>query len=218
MGWLQNTSLVHSSHVTNSTGSCGKLKFSWWLGRSWMGSVIITGPWLEQLVWLGSALWDSSANRLVKIKISWQSHKSEREQNQDHMKSRLRIVTLPLPLHSLEPSKSQESPDLRKDLESQIQFSSVAQSCLTLCNPTDCSMPGFPVHHQLLELTQTHVLRVSDAIQPYHPLSSPSPPAFNLSQHQGLFKWVSSSHQVAKVLEFKLQHQSFQWIFRTDFL
>ena len=72
------------------------------------------------------------------------------------------------------------------------------------------SMPGLPVHHQLLEFTQTHVHWVSDAIQPSHPLSSPSPPALNLSQHQGLFKWVSSLHQVAKVLEFQLQHQSFQ--------
>ena len=99
-----------------------------------------------------------------------------------------------------------------------VQFSSVTQSCLTLCNPMDCSAPGFSVHHQLLEFTQTHVHWVSDAIQPSHPLSSPSPPAFNLSQHQGLFKWVSSLHQVAKVLEFQLQHQSFQWISRTDFL
>ena len=74
--------------------------------------------------------------------------------------------------------------------------------------------PGLPVHHQLPESTQTHVHWVSDAIQPSHPLSSPSPPALNLSQHHGLFKWVSSSHQVAKVLEFQLQHQSFQWIFR----
>ena len=82
----------------------------------------------------------------------------------------------------------------------------------------DCSMPGFPVHHQLPELTQTHVHRVGDAIQPSHPPSSPSPPAFNLVQHQDLFHWVSSSHQVAKVLEFQLQHQSFRWIFRTDFL
>ena len=97
------------------------------------------------------------------------------------------------------------------------QLSSVAQSCLTLCNPMDCSTPGFPVLHQPPELA-THVHWVGDAIQPSHPLSSPSPPAFNLSQHQGLFKWVSSSHQVAKVLEFQLQHQSFQWIFRTDFL
>ena len=84
--------------------------------------------------------------------------------------------------------------------------------------PMDCSTPGFPVHYQLPELAQTHVHWVSDAIQPSHPLSSPSPPAFNLSQHQGLFKWVSSSHQVARGLEFQLQHQSFQWIFRTDFL
>ena len=82
----------------------------------------------------------------------------------------------------------------------------------------DCSMPGLPVHHQLPEFTQTHVHWVGDAIQPSHPLSSPSPPAFNLSQHQGLFQWVSSSHQVVKVLEFQLQHQSCQWTFRTDCL
>ena len=82
---------------------------------------------------------------------------------------------------------------------------SVAQSCSTLCNPMDCSMPGLPVHHYLPQLTQTHVHRVSDAIQPSHPLSSPSPPAFNLSQQQGLFTWVSSSHQVTRVLELQLQ-------------
>ena len=81
----------------------------------------------------------------------------------------------------------------------------------------DCSTPGFPVHHQLPELAQTHVHRVSDAIQPSHPLSSPFPHTFNLSHHQGIFQWVSSSHQVAKVLEFQLQHQSFQWELRTDF-
>ena len=75
----------------------------------------------------------------------------------------------------------------------------------------NCSMPGLPVHHQLPEFTQTHVHRVSDAIQPSHPLSSPSPPGPSPSQHQGLFQWVNSSHQVAKVLEFQLQHQSFQW-------
>ena len=93
--------------------------------------------------------------------------------------------------------------------------SSVAQSCPTLCDSIDCSMPGLPVHHQLPEFTQTLIHWVSVAIQPPHPLLSPSLPAPNLSQHQGLFKWVSSSYQVAKVLEF--QHQSFQWIFRTDF-
>ena len=79
------------------------------------------------------------------------------------------------------------------------QFSSVTQSCLTLCDPMDCSLSGFPVHHQLPEFTQTHVYWVSDAIQPSLSLSSPSPPAFNLSQHQGLFKWVISSHQMAWV-------------------
>ena len=98
------------------------------------------------------------------------------------------------------------------------QFSSVTQSCPTLWEPMDCSMPGLPVHHQPPEFTQTHVHRVSDAIKPSHPLLSPSPPAFNLSQLQGVFKWVSSSHQVAKVLEFQLQHQSFQWTPRTDLL
>ena len=97
-------------------------------------------------------------------------------------------------------------------------ISSVTQLCLTLCDPMDCSTPGLPVHHQLPEFTQTHVHWVSDAIQPSHPLSSPSPPTFNLSQHQGLFKWVGPSHQVARVLEFQLQHQSFQLIFRTDLL
>ena len=97
-----------------------------------------------------------------------------------------------------------------------VQFSSVAQFCLTLCDPVNRSMSGLPVYHQLLEFTQTHVQWVGDAIQPSHPLSSPSPPAPNLSQHQGLFQWVNSSHEVAKVLEFQLQHQSFQWTPRTD--
>ena len=93
---------------------------------------------------------------------------------------------------------------------------SVAQLCLTLCNPMDCSMPGFPVLHHLLELVQTHVRCIGDAIQPSHPLLCLSLPAFNLSQHQGLFKWVGSSHQVAKVLELQLQHQSFQRVFSVD--
>ena len=96
-------------------------------------------------------------------------------------------------------------------------FSSV-QSCPTLCNPMNRSTPGLLVHHQLPELTQTHAHQVSDAIQPSHPLSSPSPPALNPSQCQGLFQWVSSSHDVAKVLEFQLQHQSFRWTSRTDLL
>ena len=99
-----------------------------------------------------------------------------------------------------------------------IQFSSVAQSCPTLCDPMNHSTPGLPVHHQLPESTQTHARRVGDAIQPSYPLSSPSPPAPNPSQQQGLFQWVSSSHEVAKVLEIQLQHQSIQWTPRMDWL
>ena len=90
-----------------------------------------------------------------------------------------------------------------------LQFSSVAQLCPTPCDPMNCSTPGLPVHHQLLEFSETHVHWVSDAIQPSH-LSSSSPPAPNPSQHQRLFQWVSSSHDVAKVLEFQLQHNSFR--------
>ena len=97
---------------------------------------------------------------------------------------------------------------------SSVQFR--RSSCPALCDLMDCSMPGQHVH--LPEFTQTHMPWVSDAIEPSHPLSSPFPPTFNLSQYQGLFKWVSSSHQETKVLEFQLQHQFFQWIFRTDFL
>ena len=92
--------------------------------------------------------------------------------------------------------------------------SSVTQPCPTLWDPMDYSTLGLPIHHQLPEFTQTHVQWVNDAIQSSHPFSSPSAPTFNLSQHQGLFKWVSSSHQVAKLLQFQLQRQSFQWIFR----
>ena len=93
---------------------------------------------------------------------------------------------------------------------------SVTKLCPTLWDPMDCSTPVLPVHHQLPEFT--HVHWVGDAIQPSHPLTSPSPPALSLSKCQGLFRWVTSMHQVAKVLEFQPQHQSFQWIFRTDFL
>ena len=113
--------------------------------------------------------------------------------------------------------------DLHLDKCPLFQFSllccccSVAKSCPTLCDFMNCSTPGFPVLHYLQEFAQTHVPWVGDAIQPSHPLSSPSPPAFDLSQHQGIFR-VSSLHQVAKVLELQLQHQSFQWIFGVDFL
>ena len=101
-------------------------------------------------------------------------------------------------------------------LSGSLQFSSVTESCLTFCDPMDCSMPGFPVLHHLWELAQTHVPWVGDAIKPSFPLPPPSPFAYNLSQNKGLFQWVGSSPQAAKVL--KPQHQSFQWIFRVDFL
>ena len=95
---------------------------------------------------------------------------------------------------------------------------SVANLCLTLCYPINCSMLGFPILHFLLEFAQTHVHWVSDAIQPSHPLPPPSPPDLNLSHYQGLFQWVGSSHQVAKILELQFQHQTFQRIFRVCFL
>ena len=123
---------------------------------------------------------------------------------------KLTPVFLPgISLLTEEPGRLQSSP---------VQFSSVAQSCLNLCNPMNCSTWGLPVHQQLPEFNQAHVHWVGDAIQPSHLLSSPSPPALNLYQHQGLFQWVSSSHQVAKILEFQLQHQFFPGLIslRTD--
>ena len=98
------------------------------------------------------------------------------------------------------------------------QIRSFAQSCLTLCDPMNHSTPGLPVHHQLTEFTQTRVHWIGDATQLYHPLLSPSPPALNPSQHQSLFQWVNSSHEVAKVLEFQLQHHSFHRNPRADLL
>jgi len=109
--------------------------------------------------------------------------------------------------------KPQHESAIRSD-----QIRSIAQSCPTLCDPMNHSTPGLPVHHQLPEFTETHVHRVSDAIQPSHPLSSPSPPAPNPSQHQSLFQRVSFSHEVAKVLEFQLSHHSFQRNPRADLL
>ena len=106
----------------------------------------------------------------------------------------------------------------RKYQSTSVQFSSADLLCPTICNLVNRSMPGLPVHHQLPEFTQTHMHWVGDAIQPSHPLSSPTPPAPNPSQHQGLFQWVNSFHEVAKVLEFQPQHQSFQWTPRTGLL
>ena len=107
---------------------------------------------------------------------------------------------------------------MRETLPMSDQIRSVAQSCPTLCDPMNRSTPGLPVHQQLPEFTETHVHPVGDAIQPSHPLSSPSPPAPNPSQHHSLFQWVNSSHEVAKVLEFQFQHHSFQRNPRADLL
>ena len=107
---------------------------------------------------------------------------------------------------------------IKENILEKKAYSSVTQSWPTLCDPMNHSTPGLPVHHQLPEFTQTHVHRVGDATQPSHPLSSPFPPAPNPSQHQSLLQWVNSSHEVAKVLEFQLQHQSFQRTPRTDLL
>ena len=120
-------------------------------------------------------------------------------------------------LHIISPSDSSVQYNIFR-ISLSVQFSSVAQSCLSLCDPMNRSKPGLPVHHLLQESTQTHVHQVGDAFRPSDPLSSPSPLALNLSQHQGLFKWVSSLHQVARVLEFQLQHQSLQWTPMTDLL
>ena len=97
-----------------------------------------------------------------------------------------------------------------------IYCCSVAQPCPTLCNCMDCSTPGLPIPHRLLDFAQAHVHRISDAVQPSHPLTPSSPSALNLSQHQGLFQWVICLYQMAKILERKLQHQSFQWLIRVD--
>ena len=123
----------------------------------------------------------------------------------------VKAMVFPVVMHSCESwtVRRQNTKELMPS-NCSVRFSSVTQLRPNLCDPMDCSTPGFLIRYQLLELTQTHVHRVGDAIQPSHPLSSPSPPAFNLSQYQGLFQSGSSSHQVAKVLEFQLQHQSFQ--------
>ena len=133
-------------------------------------------------------------------------------------------VIMPVLLRSRKQKQEKTSKSLTKQCiitilgQHSVQFSSVAQSCPTLCNPMYCSTPGLPVHHQLPEFTQTRIHRVTDAIQPSHPHSSPSSSAPNPSQHQSIFQWVNSSHEVAKVLKFQLWHHSFQSNQRVDLL
>ena len=130
---------------------------------------------------------------------------------------------IPSPGNLSNPGIEPRSPSLQADslpneLWGILLLSSVAQLCPTLCDPMNCSTPGFPVYPQLPELAQTQVHWVGNVIQPSHPLLAPSLPTFNHSQHQGLFKWVHPLHQVTKILEFQLKNQSFQWLFRTDLL
>ena len=149
-------------------------------------------------------LWDTVKAVLRGRFIAIQGYLKKQE------KSQINNLTLHL--------KQPEMEEMKNPSVSSVQFNSVTQSCPTLCDPMNPSTPGLPVHHQLPEFTQTHAHRVSDAIQPSHPLSSPSPLAPNPSQHHCLFQGVNSSHEVDKVLEFQLQHHSFQRNPRANFL
>ena len=164
------------------------------LFRSFAGTVQWYNFCLLMVNWLH---YNSVATEVCPENITWQ------DLNLQNIYKDLSLLHKELLMHLVWFGKSEFIHSvLRIHLLDNMRYSSAAQSCPTLWHPMDCSTPGLPVYHQLLEFTQTHVHWVGDAIQPSHPLSSPSPPAFNPSQHQGLFQWVSSLHQVAKVLEF----------------
>ena len=157
-------------------------------------------------------LWDSAKAVLRGRFIAIKSYLKKQEKHQIHS---LTLLLKQLEKEKQKPPKVNRRKEIikigaeisekeMKETIEQIQFSSVTQSSLILCDPMNHSTPGLPVHHQLPEFTQTHVHQVGDTIQPSHPLSSPSPPDHNPSQHQSLFQWVNSSHEVAKVLEFQL--------------
>ena len=185
-----------------SCSQCDHTTYSrWWNVNGVMGTTSRQGPLKPPIYVLHAPSIYALQGSMMILEATWYSFLSIGEKEPGSLN------------HHLE-----ESHPLIQNSSFIFQFSSVTQSCPTLCDPMNSSMPGLPVHHQLPESTQTHVHWAGDAIQSSYPLSSPSPPALNLSQHQGLFKWVSSSHQVVKVLEFQLQYQSYQWIFRTDFL
>ena len=179
-------------------------KYIFWLSfnQFW---IIFSSTWYSEVKWNRSVMSDSLRPRGV----AHQAPPSMGFSRQEYWSG----LPFPSPGEFPNPRIKSRSPTFQADaLTSEppgkpstwYQFSSVAQACPTLCNPMNRSMPGLPVHHQIPEFTQTHVHRVSDAIQPSQPLSSPSPPAPNPSQHQSLFQWVNSSHEVAKVLEFQL--------------
>ena len=167
---------------------------SWW--KPW-GCSSCFWAWIQPCHWLGLGTWASWMTPLSLRCLIFSSMQIQRQTKQYYPNINVSHIC------SLKFSSSHifESGRKQKNI---FQFSSVAQSCPTLCDPMNCSTPGLPVHHQLPEFTQIHIHWVSDAILPSHPLSSPSPPAPNPSQHQSLFQWVNSSHEVAKVLEFQL--------------
>ena len=171
-------------------------------------------PWTEE----AGELQSMRSQRVGYNWSDWTAHASYERGKQGGREDRKRMLGTSLCISPQPPMKLSLFQNNFLKWVSSVQFTSVAQSCLTLCDPMNCSTPGLPVHHQLPEFTQTQVNRIGDAIQPSHPLSSPSPPAPSPSQHQSLFQWVNSSHEVAKVLEFQLQHQSFQRTPRTDLL
>ena len=152
----------------------------WWTGRPgvlwFMGSQRVGHDWATELNWTEESEWN--------IKVAPKALRFSK-------RGKKKIWSLEKHLFHMHKETS-----LNTFLQHCSEFTSVTQLCLMLWNSMDYSMPGFSVHHQLLELTQTHIHRVGDAIQPSHPISPPSPPAFNLSQHQGLFQWVSSSYQM----------------------
>ena len=177
------------------------------LFRSFAGTVQWYNFCLLMVNWLH---YNSVATEVCPENITWQ------DLNLQNIYKDLSLLHKELLMHLVWFGKSEFIHSvLRIHLLDNMRYSSAAQSCPTVCDPMDCSTPGFPVRHQLPESTQTHAHRVGDAIQPSHPLSYPSLSAFNLSQLQGLFHWVSSSHQVTKLLK---QHQPSQWIIRTHFL
>ena len=163
------------------------------------GSEILTGGWKSEV---RVPIWSGSMRTPPTNFLTWQRDWRHRAGSYSFFRRLIAFMRAPPSW----PNGLPKSPPANTLIlaVSSVQFSSVAQSCLTLCDPMDCSMPGLPLHHQFPESTETHVHWVSNAIQPSHPLPSPSSPALNFPQHQGLFKWVRSSHQVATVLEFQL--------------
>ena len=178
--------------------------------RGWDGWMASPTRWTWVWVNSGNWWWTGRPGVLQFIGLQRVGHNWATELNWTEIWIAVFAISFFSPLKSFACNLSQEPPGGNQDMiwliafKSSVQFSSVTQSCPTLCDPMNRSTPGLPVHHHLPEFTQTHVHWVRDAIQPSHPRSPPSPPAPNPSQHQSPFQWVNSSHEVAKVLELQL--------------